>query len=717
MSAIPSSEEPLAAEPSNFAEARPSGDPWLEAALFFCRHHGVAANAEMLSAGLPLPDTGRLNATLFARAIARAGLSASLLTRAFEKITELALPALLLLKDGTLAIWRERQGASAVLLLPGEALREITMPVDDLAARYHGRVIYVKAGTMRPSNGAKPQAWFWDVVALMRGEYWMTIIAAASVNVLALAVPLFTMNVYDRVLPNGAFTTLWVLGAGVALVLAFDLILRTLRGLFIDVAGRRVDLLLSSEMFAHLVDMRMSDRPANAGELANRLKDFEVVREFFTSSTIATLTDLAFMVIFVGVIAMIGGWLAIIPFCAILFVVLFGLALQPTLRRNLEDADMQAAKKHGHLIEAIGGLEAIKTLNAQGQLQRAWDRAVSAAANTYRETRTISLFAMNATTFVQQLTAIAVVVWGAYLFADRQISMGTIIACVMLSSRAVAPLANVAQMLVRLQQAIVAFKGLDAFMSQRTETRAGDLPVLRRVTQGRVEFRSVRFSYQGLPPFALDGFSLKIEPGERVAILGRVGSGKTTLGRLLLGLYEPDEGLVLIDGVDVRQYHPSELRKGVGVIMQDVTLFSGSIRQNIAFGTPWIGDAAVMRAARLSGADEFISENPAGFEAPVGERGQRLSGGQRQALALARAVLHDPPILFLDEPTSAMDPRFEREFIKRMAEVLAERPRTLIISTHRRSLLDLVDRVVILDKGVVIADGTKEQVLSRLQTP
>ena len=733
MSAVPSTTPPADSAPTNESAAgapasvapgrvrESAGDPLLAALVAISKHYGIAVSRESLLAGLPVPENGILSPALFVRAAERAGLAATPHLRAFERIEPLALPVVLLLGDGGVCILTRFDGKEASVVFPDLGEGEVPVAREALAARYSGRLIYVKPRPVHEerrqrSDPLKPQAWFWDVVRLMRGEYTMTIVSAAAVNVLALTLPLFTMNVYDRVLPNSAFSTLWVLAIGVTIVLAFDFALRTLRGVFVDVAGRRADILLSSHMFEHLVDMRLAQRPRSSGELANRLRDFEIVREFFTSSTIATLTDIAFMAVFLAVIALIGGVLVFVPMAAIAIVVLIGLSVQPALKRNLETADRQSAMRHSHLVETISGLEAVKTLNAQGQLQRSWDRMVTAAAQTARDTRYISLFALNATSFVQQSVNVAIILWGAYLFSAKSISMGAIIATVMLASRCVAPLGGLAGMLVRLQQALVAFQGLDRFMVQDSETPRARAPLHRKIARGSVAFRRVEFSYPDARTPALTDISFTIKPGEKVAVLGRVGSGKTTLGRLLLGLYTPAGGTIMIDDVDVRQYHPAELRRGVGVIMQDVTLFSGTVRENIAFGSPWADDAQVLRAARLAGADEFIRENPQGYDLQVGERGQLLSGGQRQSIALARALFHDPPILFLDEPTSAMDPRAEREFIVRMKRVLQAGPRTLIVSTHRRSLLDLVDRIIILERGVVAADGPKAQVMDRLQS-
>ncbi|MBI1239931.1 MAG: type I secretion system permease/ATPase [Alphaproteobacteria bacterium] len=695
-------------------------DGFRAALLYLAKHHGLAASPGSLTAGLPLPESGLLTPALFLRAAERIGFDATIQARSLDRIPALALPVVLMLRDGSVCIFRARRRGEAVILFPEMGEGEITLPVAQLARRYSGHLIYVKpiATHVDARDGGatrRPQDWFRNVFKLMAGEYTLTILSAAMVNLLALAIPLFTMNVYDRVLPNNATPTLWVLAIGVAIVLFFDFLLRSLRGLFVDIAGRRVDLILSSEMFEHLVDLQLAERPRTAGELANRLKDFEIVREFFTSSTIATLTDLAFMLVFIAVLFWVGGLLAFVPLAAIVLVVAIGVAVQPALKRNLERADREASLKHAHLVETISALEAVKSLNAQGQLQRGWDRIVSAAARTSRDTRQISLFALNATSFIQQCVTVAILIWGTYLFAAREISMGAIIASVMLSARCVAPLGGLAGMLVRLQQALVAFKGLDQFMQLKRETPEAKTPLHQQVGHGAIELRDVTFAYPGARTPALDGLALTIKAGERVAILGRVGSGKTTLGRLLLGLYPVSGGTVLIDGVDLRQYHPADLRRGVGLLMQDVTLFSGTVRENICFGTPWASDEQVLRAARLAGADRFIAEHPQGYDLPVGERGQFLSGGQRQAIALARALFHDPPILFLDEPTAAMDPRFEREFIERMKLVLDAGPRTLIVSTHRRSLLDLVDRVIILERGTVAADGPKDEILARLQ--
>lgn len=697
----------------------PGPDSLLAALVYIARAHAIPVSVEAVTAGLPMPEDGRLNPPLFVRAAERVGLEAKIHARDLSQIPRAALPVVLILKTGAACILVDRDSAGqASVVFPDLGDGVTHLPLADLTPDLSGRLIYVKPRVdAAPNSAAQPKserAWLWDVMRLMKAEYGLTIASAASINLLGLTVPLFTMNVYDRVLPNSAFPTLWVLGAGVFLALIFDIVLRTLRGTFVDIAGRRADILLSSTMFEHLVNMKLASKPRSAGEIANRLRDFEVVRDFFGSATIATFTDLAFMAVFLFVIALVGGPLAIVPVVATVIVLAIGFAVQPALKAQLEQHDKESSLKHGHLVETIFALEAVKTLNAQGQVQRQWDRTVSASAHTMRRTRLLSLLTTNVTGFVQQMVTIAIILWGAHLFAEKAISMGAIIATVMLSARAVAPLGGLAGMFVRVQQALVSLRALDSFMALESEL-TGAPNLHRRIERGEIEFRNVTFSYPGSKGQALNGISFKVAAGERVGILGRVGSGKTTLCRLLIKLYDPKDGTVLIDGVDVRQYHPAEVRRGVGVILQDIALFSGTIRQNIAFGTPWAEDAQILRAARLSGADEFIRENPQGFDLQVGERGQFLSGGQRQAVALARSLFHDPPILFLDEPTSAVDPRFENDLIKRLKRVLGQAPRTLLVSTHRRSLVDLVDRLIVLDRGGIIADGPKDKVLEHLK--
>jgi ATP-binding cassette subfamily C protein LapB len=529
----------------------------------------------------------------------------------------------------------------------------------------------------------------------------------------ALASPLFIMNVYDRVVPNNAMETLWVLAIGAVTVFGFDFLLRNLRGYFVDAAGKSADVILASRIFQQVLNIEMSARPQSAGAFASNLRDFETVRDFFTSATVSTFVDLPFALFFILVIWALAGPVAYVPLSALPVMILVGWFVQYPLNHAVQKVHSESAQKHGILVEAIGGLETVKSMGAEGRMQRQWERFVGSTAESSRRSRLLSSFAVNFSMFATQMVTVGTVIVGVYLIKEGEMTVGALIACVILGSRAMAPLAQLANILVRFQQSKVALSTLNKIMAMPVERPVGKVFVSRPVAEGAIEFKDVSFSYPNQKLEALSNVSFRINPGERVAIIGRIGSGKSTIGKLMVGLYQPNEGSVLMDNVDLRQMDPADVRHGIGYVPQDVFLFYGSVRDNIAMATPYADDKMVIRSAQLAGADDFIRSHPQGYDMPVGERGESLSGGQRQTIAVARALMLDPPVLVLDEPTSGMDHSSEQRLKDRLNGIMAGK--TLVVVSHRASLLSLVDRVIILDGGKVVADGPRETVLQRLR--
>ncbi|OSM01824.1 type I secretion system permease/ATPase [Magnetofaba australis] len=695
-------------------------DPLLAGLLLLARHWGRPATPQALCAGLPLED-GRLTPMLCLRAAERAGLAARWSQRDLDELESGYLPALLLLTERRAAVltgWDEN-GQQAQLQWPEEAGGMRPMARAELEEIYSGRALLCaplpeRTAVPEADDDAPQRHWFWGALRRFWPLYAETAAASMMINLLALASPLFIMNVYDRVVPNQAMETLWVLAIGAALAFGFDFLLRTLRGYFLDLAGKRADLLMASKLAEQTLGLPLANLPPSTGGLARTLQDFEPLRDFFASATLATLIDLPFAILFVGVIWLLGGDIALIPALMIPLVILIGFLLQRPLARAARAAHSEAARKHAVLVEAIGGLETIKTLGAEGRMQRQWERSVSHAAQVGAKTRNIGSLAVHLALVAQQLSTIALVVMGVGRIAEGAMSMGALIACTILSGRALAPLAQIAGILTRFEQSSVSLEQLNRIMSLPNERPAERRYISRPALSGAIALENVRFAYPGQKFDALSDITLSIAPGERVGFLGRMGSGKSTLFRLLLGLYEPQAGAVRLDGADLRQIDPADARRQMGYAPQEPLLFVGSLRENIAWGAPQADDARVLHVAELAGVSQFAQRHPMGLEAPVGERGAGLSGGQRQAVSLARALIHDPPMLLLDEPTSSMDSASEAH-VKRSIAALPP-GRTLLLATHRASLLTLVDRLVILDEGRIIADGPKEQVLRQLQS-
>jgi ATP-binding cassette subfamily C protein LapB len=702
--------------PSSALHAPRSDDPLLGCLLWLARSFHRAVSAQALVAGLPL-ETNRLTPELFPRAAARAGLSARLVRRGLDDIPDLVLPAILLLDEREACVLLRRLENGALLIaLPETGDGEQEIARDRLACRYSGHAIFARpahrADAGAETGPAQPRQWFWDAVRQSWPLYGEVLVASLLTSLFALAMPLFTMNVYDRVVPNHAMETLWALAIGVGLVIGFDLVMRTLRGYFVDVAGRRIDVTVSASVFERVLGIQMKARPASVGSLSSQLHEFESVREFLTSATITTLIDLPFAVVFIAAMFWVGGPLAWVPLLTVPVVIGMSLALQGPLSRAVRASSACAAQRQAALVEALVGLETIKTLGAEGAAQRNWEQVIGQMAKLGLKSRLLSACVINVSLFAQQAASLAVVVLGVYLITEDRLTTGGLIACTILAGRALAPLSQMAALTTRYHQARTALAGLEKVMQWPVERPPEKHFVHRPKLRGEIEFREVSFQYPGRANAALDSVSFRIASGERVGLIGRIGSGKTTIEKLILGLYAPDSGSVLVDGAEVRQFDPTALRRDIGYVPQDVMLFSGTVRDNIIMAAPHADDEAVLRAARLGGVSDFIDRLPDGFDLRLGERGEGLSGGQRQAIAIARAELLQPPVLLLDEPSSAMDNRTEELFKARLASALGDR--TLVLVTHRGSLLSLVDRLIVMDQGRIVADGPKAEVLNAL---
>lgn len=695
-------------------------DPLLDCLVELTRIHGRASTRAALSAGLPIAKAG-LTPSLFARAAARAGFSSKVVRRELARINPALLPVILLLQgdEACLLLGWEEDGVTARVLFPETGQGGVALRREELADRYTGIAIFARPhfrfDQRTPELGPVVQRhWFWGVLTEQWPVYRDILAAALLINLFALAMPLFTMNVYDRVVPNFGVETLWMLAGGVLLVLGLDYLLRLLRGHFIDLASARIDLKLSARIMERVLGMRLADRPASVGSFAATLRSFEAIRDFIASATVTALIDLPFALLFLLVILWISWPLVFLPIVGAFAVVIYSYVIQHKMHELSESTFRATALRNATLVESLTALETIKAHGAEGQMQERWEKTAAFLARASSQLRLLSASVVNGVTALQQFVNLATVIAGVYLIHSKMLTMGGLIACTMLVGRAMAPLAQIVGLLMQYQNARLSLSSLEKTMTQSTERSGETAFVHRPEIQGEIEFRDVTFSYgeQGEP--ALKGVSFRIKPGERVVVIGRVGSGKTTLQKLMLGLFTPNAGAVLVDGVDLRQLDPADLRRNIGYVGQDAMLFYGSLRENIAIGAPYADDQAIIEAAELGGLDEFVNRHPQGFEMLIGERGESLSGGQRQGVAIARAVLLGPPILLFDEPTSAMDFSSEAQFKERLRRFTEHK--TLVIVTHRTSLIDLADRIIVVDGGRIVADGPQEQVVEALQS-
>lgn len=712
-------ENEVAAAGEQTAEINAPQDELLQCLAYVARHFGYERSLASWRHGLP---AGLEAATpqVVIQAAEEAGFQAALLKRPVASIQPYLLPAIVMLKDGRACVWvRNLDNGAAEIAMPenAEALLPVQLPVAELAAMSNGYCLLVKPAPRRDARAgdALPTPaghWFWRTLWRYRSYYANTVLAAILVNILTLASTFFTMNVYDRVVPNQAYTTLWALAIGTGIAILFEFTSRQLRSYMVDIAGKKADLVLAAILFRQALDVRLEARPASSGAFANELREFESLRDFAASATVASLTDLPFVLLFVGVISMIGGRLGIVPLLMLPVVILVGVAIQWPLSRYMHEHMRESNLKHGLLIEALDGIETLKATNGHGYMQKRWEDYCALSADSALKSRFLTSLAMNSVTFLQQMQTVILVVWGVYLIGDGKLSMGALVGTVMLASRSISPLAQVVGLAVRFQQAKVALQSLNHLMHQPTDRVPTQHYLPRPRLEGRLRTEDLGFAYpeQKLP--AIKGINLQIAPGERVAVLGRIGSGKSTLLRMLNGLYLPTTGSVYADQIDLRQLDPADVRQNISLVTQDCELFYGTLRENIMLAAPHAGPEQFLEVARLTGLDAIAARHPAGFEMQLGEGGTGLSGGQRQLVSLARCLLARSPVLLMDEPTSAMDGQTETAFIARFQRIL--NGRTLVVATHRMSLLALVNRVVVMDNGSVIADGPKEQVMQAL---
>lgn len=710
------------------AGASPSGgaswrrhDPLLSSLIEIARFHGRGMTPEGFLAGLPLED-GRLTPSIFRRAAAHAGLASRISRRALEGIREELLPVILLLKGSDSCVlmgWNADRSKMRVLFSEaGQGVAEIEPA--KLAESYAGYCIFVRPRFRFDSRAPEirnvvKRHWFWGAMLDNLHLYRDVLLAAFLINVFAIVIPFFTLNVYDRVVPNSAFETLWTLAIGVVLVVVADFGLRMVRGYVLDVASKRIDVDLSALIMERVLGMLMINRPASAGSFAANLRAFESVRDFITSTTVTAFIDLPFALIFLVLILWLGWPLAIPLLLGITGLVLYALMLQPKMQELTEITYRATATRNSTLIESLVGIETIKAQCAESIMQRKWEQSVAYLARVGADLRYMSLLVVNSSGSVQQLVIVGMVIIGVYLIAAHQLSQGALIATVMLSSRALAPFSQIAGLLTQYQNAAMALSALDKVVGQPVERPENASFVRREQIKGAIEFDRVSFSYPGESSVeVLREVSFRIAPGEHVGIIGKVGSGKSTLNRLLLGLYQPTSGSIKIDGVDIRQLDPAEVRKAMGYVPQDVTLFYGTLRENIIVGMPYVEDHAILVAAEMAGLQELVGNHPKGFDLQIGERGESLSGGQRQSVAIARALVHEPTILLLDEPSSSMDHTTEENLKKNLAAY--SKDHTMLVVTHRNSLLELVERLIVIDRGVIVCDGPKAQVIEALSS-
>ena len=703
-------------------------DILLQTLSLFTQRYTKAVSMEALTAGLPLtsdtssPDLLSYSQahTLFSRASKRAGFKSTLVERDLKTILDLHLPIILLLAHGQSCIL-EAFNASRTevkVVYPGENILEEWVSIEKLEEEYLGFAFLLKKELAREekSNFVHAQHkkhWFWDTLKLSWPIYKDVLLASLLVNLFVLASPLFTMNVYDRVIPNNATETLLVFAAGVVMVYLLDSFLKFFRTRMLEIAAKKSDVVMSSIIFEKVLDLKMAMHPKSVGSFASNIRDFDAIRSFLTNATMAVIIDLPFAIIFLLVIYYIGGMIVVIPAVMMSLILLYALIIRKPLEKSIESTHEASARKNGILIESLHNIETIKTQGMSGQVQWQWEESVGEIAKKSLYSRLLSASVPTITGLLVQLTTVLIVIYGVFMIKDLELTMGGLIGIVILAGRTVAPMGQVAALLTNYSDAKSAYDVINTITSQPMERLSDQHFIQRDTFKGKIEFRNVTFSYPESELPALKDVSFTILPGEHVGIIGRIGSGKSTIEKLILKLYDPDEGSILIDDVDIAQIDPARLRKFIGYVSQDIALFRGTVKENILHRASTASDEKLLEVSHLSGVDEFVRRHPLGYNMPIGERGQGISGGQRQSIGIARALISDAPVMLLDEPTNALDQLSESQLMGHFSKAFSGK--SLILVTQKLNLLVTTPRVIVMHEGKVYLDGPRDEVLYKLK--
>jgi len=686
------------------------------------------ASAEALAHGLPFDpreekqrlfsvDKPKAN---FSRAAAKAGFLSRLQERQLHEIPSVVLPVILVLRGDNACVLTDisHHDGVAQIIVPGVDESPMEIELEKLAAEYLGYVFFMKrkyegfGRDKRITHRSNKDNWFFGTLMKFKGIYGRVMLGTLLINVFVVAGPLFVMNVYDRIIPHNAVDTLWVLASGICLIYLFDLVLKYIRTGFLETAAKKSDIILSSMLFEQAMDLQLEDKPRSVGSFTSNIKDFEGIRSFFASSAISAFIELPFVIIFLLVIYSINTAMVCVPLAVISIILLFSMAMKNSIYKIVASTHEAANRRNSILVEALANIETIKAFNASGSMQWHWEESTGDIASKTLHSRKRSTTLSTITAFLAQLCTVAIIVLGVYLIKAGELSMGGLIAINMLSSRAIAPMSQVISLLSNFEQTKAGLQSLNEFMKKEVERPEEKQFIRRPEFEGEIEFKDVSFCYPDEQKTALSNVSFRIKAKESVGIIGQVGSGKSTISKLLLGFYKVNQGAVFIDGLDVKQIDPADLRHNFSYVPQDVVLFSGTVRDNITLKSPHANDQAIIAAAAIGSVNNFTDRHPMGMDLQVGERGFNLSGGQRQSVAIARSFVEAGPIVLLDEPTNAMDFNTEVKVIanlKRMTE-----GKTTIIITHKPTILELVDRIIVMDNGRIIMDGPKEDILAKL---
>jgi ATP-binding cassette subfamily C protein LapB len=703
-------------------------DSLLDSLVLFTQLYHKPFSAQSLIQGLPIDAnlsqevlfSTKKSKSLFSRAAAQAGLKTTLIQKDIKDILNLQLPAILLLNHSNSCILDSfsKDKTKAKIIYPTQDALEQWVEVEQLQQEYLGFAFLLKKevsfdAQSKHLSTSNIRHWFWGTLGLSRSIYKDTIIASILINLFVLATPLFVMNVYDRVIPNNAVETLVMFTIGIVVVFILDAILKFTRTYFLEIAAKKSDVIMSSIIFEKVLDLKISSLPKSVGAFASNIKEFDSIRNFFTSTTMAVLIDFPFVILFLAVIAYVGGAMVIVPIITIILVLVYAYFIKEPLHKSIEATHEAAAKKNAILIETLTNIETVKSQGMNGMTQYNWEEATAHIAQKGLKSKLLSNSIPTVTNFLVHLNTVGIICFGVYLIYSFDLTMGALIAVMILSSRAIAPMGQFASLLSNYEDTKTSYNMINEIMQQEQERPPSKSFVKRPKLNADIEFKNVNFAYPNSDVMVLNDVSFKIKKGEKVAFIGKIGSGKSTIVKLLLKIYEPTSGSILIDGIDITQIDPADLRNSIGYVPQDIALFQGTIKDNILGHYKFIDDERLIKCSRLSTTDEFVKRHPQGYDMPIGERGAGLSGGQRQSVGLARAFVSGADLLLLDEPTNAMDQGTENAILNNLKHYSEDK--TLLITTQKMSMLSLTPRVIVMHEGKKVLDGAKQDVLKQLE--
>ena len=707
--------DPALAPPAPTTPTPPPDRHALAGLCLIARLHHVAADPDTLAHQLGLPPAQVVGSTELLLAAKRLGLAAKLARSSAERLPLATLPALARMLDGRFVVLAQCDGQRVLFMDPrsateGQATRPTIEPLDAFAAQWSGELILIASRASLAGELARFDfSWFIPSIVKYRRLLGEVLVVSLFLQLFALVSPLFFQVVMDKVLVHRGLTTLDVLVCGLIVITLFESVLTLLRTYVFSHTTSRIDVELGARLFRHLLNLPLAYFQARrVGDSVARVRELENIRSFLTGSSLTLVLDVMFSCVFIAIMFAYSVPLTLIVLVSLPLYLALSLTLVPVLRARLNEKFARGAENQALLVEAVTGIQTVKASALEPTLAKRWDDQLAAYVSASFRTQTLASYGHEGINLIGKLVGAVTLWYGARLVMEQQLSVGQFIAFNMFAQRVAQPIMRMAQLWTDFQQTGISMARLGDILNTRTEVppaHAAQLPALK----GRVQFDAVSFRYRPEAPPVLHGLSLDMQPGEVIGIVGRSGSGKSTLTKLVQRLYTPEQGRVLVDGIDISLIDAAQLRRQIGVVLQENLLFNRSVRENIAITDPAAPIGAVMQAAQLAGAHEFIAELPEGYDTMVGEQGTGLSGGQRQRIAIARALFTHPRILILDEATSALDYESEAILQKNMAAIC--RGRTVIIIAHRLSSVRQCHRIVVMDKGNIVEQGPHDELL------